>query len=245
MTEHLSDLQLDALRLGTAEPGVGAHVEACERCQRRRDALAADAEAFSSRFDPAQLAARTRARAEGSRGTRRPGWWAFGGVSMMAAAAAATLLIVAPGEETRTKGDGARVEIYAPRDDEPRPVGGAVEPGAHLWVRVAVPGPRRVRLLWSPAPGGWTPLFPPARDPAWAVEGPAWLEREVVLDGELATERLGAVFLGPQLRGETRRQLEERTDNGDYDKPIRPSRSPRSSTKGPFIPTIAHPLHPL
>ena len=50
------------------------------------------------------------------------------------------------------------------------------------------------------------------------------------------------ISLGPQLRGETRRQLEERTDNGDYDKPIRPSRSPRSSTKGPFIPTIALPL---
>ena len=45
--------------------------------------------------------------------------------------------------------------------------------------------------------------------------------------------------LESQLRGETRRQLEERTDNGDDDKPIRPSRSPRSSTKGPFIPTIA------
>ncbi len=85
-------------------------------------------------------------------------------------------------------------------------------------------------VFWNAQPDGCGSgdLWPCASHGLGAV---TWVED--------AAHSFDLVRLGPQLRGETRRQLEERTDNGDYDKPIRPSRSPRSSTKGPFIPTIA------
>jgi hypothetical protein len=69
MTEHLGDLELDALRLDPAAltPERAAHLAGCARCAARRDALEADAQAFAARFEPTALAADALARAEARR----------------------------------------------------------------------------------------------------------------------------------------------------------------------------------
>jgi hypothetical protein len=69
MTEHLGDLELDALRLDPAAlaPERAAHLAGCARCAARRDALEADAKTFVARFEPTALAADALARAEAQR----------------------------------------------------------------------------------------------------------------------------------------------------------------------------------
>ena len=50
-----------------------------------------------------------------------------------------------------------------------------------------------MRILWGAGPDRWAALYPEEHAPAWSVESPSWLEREVVLDGAQETERLGVV----------------------------------------------------
>lgn len=75
MTEHLGDLELDALRLDPAAlaPERAEHLAGCARCAARRDALEAESRAFLSRFEPTALAADALARAEARRRTADTG----------------------------------------------------------------------------------------------------------------------------------------------------------------------------
>lgn len=193
MSEHVSDLELDALRLGRGSEAVARHVEGCARCAARRAELEAAAEDFSARFSPAVLATETLLEVERRRGRRRwTGWW--GGAAGLAMAAAVLFTATSPPDEVRAKGEAARVELFEVRAGTPTITTGPVDARATLRVRVRTEGPRFVRLLWSSTPHAWTALYPGADAPSWPVDGVEWLRREVELDGALETETLGVVF---------------------------------------------------
>lgn len=193
--EHLSDLELDALRLGEL-PGdasalAEAHLGACPACQARRAALDASAADFAQRFVPAALAAETLARAE----TQRPWWRQRLAVWVPAAASAvAAVLLLSPVDAVRTKGAGGAVEVFVLDGDTPRSLSGPVPAGARLAVRVSPgPAPAWARLYWR-STEGVAPLHPAPDAAAWALTTPTWLEREVVLDDAPGPEALVAVL---------------------------------------------------
>lgn len=185
MSEHLSDLALDAIRRGGSREGA-EHVASCPACQARQAALAGEDEAFIRSFVPAQLAVATLARAE----RRRPRWrwWP---VVPLAVAAAAAMFVLAPRDTLRTKGDGAVLAVFLRDGAQTVAVDGPVDARAHLAVQVK--GPGFARVLWSSSPDVWEPLFPTPGASAWAVESSSWLPNEVVLDGAPQDERIGAV----------------------------------------------------
>ena len=182
MSEHLSDLALDALRI---QGGEDAHLVSCARCQARREALDTDAAAFVRRFSLPGLAADAIAQSE--KKPRRT--WLF--VPAILTAAAAMFLVFRPGT-IRTKGPGG-VEVYVLDGDDKQRMGGPVDANARLAIRVSVETARHVRLLWESTPGDFGALYPSVDARAWVLEAPTWLHREVVLDGALGPERLGVV----------------------------------------------------
>lgn len=192
MSEHLSDLALDALRLGQAPEGAAGHLQGCPRCQARSAELERDALLFRQRFQVEGLAAEALAAA--SKAPPIP-WWRRALWPSTGAAAAATLLIalVTAQDNLRTKGGGSEVELFVLSGQTKTLLAGAVDPQAHLALSVRAEGPRQVRVLWSEQPGQWTALAPEAEAPAWQVRGPSWLEREIVLDGAPEPETLGYV----------------------------------------------------
>lgn len=195
---HLSDMQLDLHRLGSAPPEVAAHLEGCEVCRARAEALATDAADFAARFEPAVLATAT-LQAVDARPRRR--WFgALAGFGALAAAAGVLLFVRPDPEIVRAKGAGPAVELFVTEAGEITPVKGAVPADAHLAVRLR-PGAgasgareKQVRLLWSSRPGAWRALYPAAEAPSWSVRGEAFLPREIVLDGAREPERLGVVL---------------------------------------------------
>lgn len=189
---HLSDLELDAHRLGTAPPQVCAHLEVCTMCQARAQALAEDATAFAVRFDPAVLATSTLQAVPAP----RPRWWrgAAGAFAALAAAAGLLLFVRPDPEAVRAKGSSARVELFVTDGGQIRPARGPVDPRAHLALRVRTATRAHIRLLWSSTPGVWQPLHPAAEASPWVVSGEAFLPRQLVLDGALEPERLGVVL---------------------------------------------------
>lgn len=192
MSKHLSDLDLDAMRLGVQEPEAIAHLQGCEICQARQHILTREAEDFAQRFNPAGLAAQTLAQPSPT----RPWWRRLAWVSApLVAVSALLLLTVTPnGERLRTKGGPSPVEVFVVTEQGPKPMPAAVAPGARLAVRIN-PGQRRqVRLLWGPKGGPWQALYPNAAAPSWKTKGPSWLSQEVVLDGETAPEQLRVVL---------------------------------------------------
>ncbi len=186
MTEHLSDLALDAIRRTGATDGAD-HLAGCDACQARQARLTAADEDFAQRFVPAQLAVDTLAVPSIPKWSLRTKFAAVG----FALAAAAVAFVVAPREQLRTKGGDALVTVHVRADGRTTPVRGPVDPRAHLAVQVK--GPGFAQVLWSSRPGAWEPLYPPPGAPAWEVEASDWLPREVVLDGAPEDERLSAV----------------------------------------------------
>lgn len=185
MTEHLSDLALDALRRTGVTEGAD-HLGTCARCRSRQAALAAEDAVFEARFVPEQLAVDTLAAAE--RPVRR--WWPR--IAVAAAAFAAVVFVVWPrGTDVRTKGAADVVALHVLDGDRRAPVLGPVDPRARLAVQVR--GPGFARVLWGSSPGRWDALFPAADARAWRVEANSWLPNEVVLDGAPETEALAVV----------------------------------------------------
>jgi hypothetical protein len=192
MSEHLSDLVLDALRIGSPEVSAAEreHAAGCPRCQDRGEALAREAAAFTQRFEPAGLAAEALERAARRTSARR--WWPAL-VPVFAAAAAAAIAVVVAKPELRSKGDQELVELYVLDGERRELMSGPVAKDARLAVRIAPERPRLVRILWGSAPGRWAALYPQAEAGPWAVLAPSWLEREVILDGAPEPERLAVV----------------------------------------------------
>lgn len=192
MSHHLSDLDLDALRLGAGGPEAHTHVQACDVCQARQSTLTREAEDFAQRFNPAGLAAQTLAELP----TQRPWWRRLTWLAApLAAAAAVVFLVVIPdAPQLRTKGGPSPVEVFIVTAQGPKPMPATVAPDARLGVRLNPGQARQVRLLWGSRAGQWQALYPAADAPSWHTKGPTWLSQEVVLDGETAPEKLGVVF---------------------------------------------------
>jgi hypothetical protein len=194
MSEHLSDLAFDALAtegraLGSVEQ---AHLEACAVCRARRLELEQARAEFLARFDVVGLATDALMR---SRAVRVP-WWRQRWLSVSLAAAAALLLIVLlplSSSDLHVKGRAPLAEVFVIDGDTRRTMDGAVAPDARLALLISPEGPRHVRILWSSEPKQWTALYPEQGAPAWFLEKPTWLEREVVLDGAPEDEQLGVV----------------------------------------------------
>lgn len=207
MTEHLSDLALDALRRTGVTEGAD-HLHSCARCRSRQAALAREDEVFEARFVPEQLAVDTLAAAE--RPVRR--WWPR--IAVAAAAFAAVVFVVWPrGTDVRTKGTADVVALHVLDGDRRAPLAGPVDPRARLAVQVR--GPGFARVLWGSAAGRWDALYPPADDPAWRVEADSWLPNVVVLDGAPEAESLAAVVCDEAFSDVVaRRRLEPGADLG-------------------------------
>ena len=206
--EHLSDLELDALRL--SEAGVvtcaarseleraNAHLQTCARCAARRDALSEDEAAFFDRFSPAGLAASTlEARAQPK--------WSWPRVAPALAAAAVLMVVALPAGmrlsrtgTLRSKGAPDLVEVFrlsSSGDLEPLGGLGRVSGGAPLVVYIHPPLNRPfVRLFWSEAPDTFDALYPSAEAEAWQVSGRTRLPWRVELEGPAGRERLVVVF---------------------------------------------------
>jgi len=192
MSQHLSDLDLDAMRLGAGAAEAVDHLQGCETCQARQHTLTREAEDFAQRFNPAGLAAQTLAQSP----RPRPWWRRLAWASApLAAMAALLLMVVMPSEtELRTKGGPSPVEVFVVTEQGPKPMPATVAPGARLAVRNNPGETRQVRLLWGLKRGPWQALYPDDAAPSWQTKGPAWLSQEVVLDGETAPERLQVVM---------------------------------------------------
>ncbi|MCC7380354.1 MAG: hypothetical protein IT384_00885 [Deltaproteobacteria bacterium] len=189
MSEHLSDLDLDGLRLGVAGPAVDrAHLDGCLHCRQRSAALAASAEDFARRFEPAGLAADALARAE-----RQPRRWMLWPPVLAGAAVAASLAVVGLQVNLRSKGAASLLEVYQLEGQERRAIQGPVPKDARLAVRMSAGERRRIRLLWSPAAGKFQALAPAEQEAPLELLGPTWLDREIALDGAPEPEALIAV----------------------------------------------------
>lgn len=186
MSEHLSDLQLDALRISR---GHDVHLDSCPSCQARQTTLDTAAAKFAERFDPVGLAASALSQAE-TRKNRRYFVW----LAPLAAAAAVMLVVSLPqSPELRSKGAGSLVELFVLEGETRLPMNEAVDPRARLAVQLSPSGARETRILWSSAPERWDALYPEQDARAWKIEGPTWLDRQVVLDGAPEDEELGVV----------------------------------------------------
>lgn len=186
MSEHLSDLRLDAHRLGALDPRSEAHLLACAECQARALHLRRAAEAFAASFDPAALAAAT------PRPVRRR--WVGWATGLLAAAAVALLVVRSSTDPIRTKGGGGGLRVERRGPNGPEPLKGPIEPGARLVVQASTSRPGYGRLYSATAGGPWLPLYPAPTAPAWRLEGPTWLDREVVIDDAPGRERLALVI---------------------------------------------------
>ncbi len=191
MSEHLSDLALDALRLGQAPEAVQAHLKDCPRCQARSAELERAAALFRERFEVSGLAAEALAAA--AKAPSVP-WWRRALVPGMAALATTLVVVISLQDNLRTKGAASEVELFVLSGQSRTLLEAAVDPRAHLALSVTPQGLRNVRILWSERPGQWSALAPEATAPAWEVRGPTWLDREIVLDGATEPETLGYVL---------------------------------------------------
>jgi hypothetical protein len=187
MNAHLSDLQLDALRI---ERRADAHLDSCPLCQARKSTLDQDAALFAERFNPAGLAASALATFE-TKPKKRP---FFVWLAPLAAVAAVAVLFLLPQPPSlRNKGDAVLAEVFVLEGETRVLLEKPVDPRARLAVRLTAEGPRFARILWSSAPESWDALYPLEDAAAWKIDGATWLDRQVVLDGAPETEALGAV----------------------------------------------------
>lgn len=189
MTTHLSDMELDALRLGEANAEAAAHLSSCEACAARRDELANAAASFAADFDPVNLAVETIGRAD----PPAP-WWRRWEIGLLLPVAAAAALMLIPEPTTRTKGDNPPIEVFVLEGETPKPMRGPVDPHARLAVRLDPGGAAFVRILWESTPDDRAALYPAQDGDAWMVNEKTWLAREVRLDGATTDERLIAVL---------------------------------------------------
>jgi hypothetical protein len=200
MSEHLSDLALDAIRLGR---GDRSHLDTCAICQARAAILESEAAKFAT-LDHAALIDDALARPKVQPIDRRSLL-----VPLALAAAASLLYVALPSEGLRPKGAGAKASLHVLVDGGPAAIRGPLGDGDRLALQLAPPSPSLVRILWWSAPDGWRPLYPEQMELAWHIAEPTWLDREVVLDGASGTEAAGVVFCrDPVTHTEARTMLE-------------------------------------
>lgn len=204
--EHLSDLELDRLRISQERPPV--HLDSCPRCQGRFEALLKAQDEFRARYSEGALIGDLQQRMDAKKPRR---WIALWVPALAAAAALAAVVVLVPGPQSiRPKGDGVLLEVFVLQPEGGRaPLEGPIAPGSRLAVRLAPKQRSAVRLLWgseprstrgaSAGPGPddrpkvWAALYPDERAPSWMLAEPAWLEREVVLDDAREDEELAVV----------------------------------------------------
>lgn len=190
---HLSDLALDALRLGRGVDTDQEHLDGCGVCTDRRLELIADAAAFEDRFSAAALAAQT---LERDRPTGRRAW-----IGALLAAGVGAVLIVAvpmsaPQPVDRIKGGAPGLKVRVSRGgavSEGRS-GQAFQPGDALMIGLNPGRHDHVRLVYRDSAG---------KEEVW-FEGPTpagrwtWTKGSFVLDDARGRERLTAVYGGAE-----------------------------------------------
>lgn len=131
MADHLSELDLDELEVGTARPAAQSHLAGCPECRERQSARHALAEQIAAR--PGFRHTLTRVAAEqASRSRRRPLRW----FALVPAAVLAGLLVVLlparePAPADRLKGT-AQLELVL---EDGRRVDGPLTPGTRVALR--------------------------------------------------------------------------------------------------------------
>lgn len=187
--EHLSHLELDAIRLGQGRDDRRlAHLADCAQCRATASAIDASAAAFSQEFDVAALAAQTLAKAEPvwrSWLPRQPGLQLVAAAASLALVVAATLAVLAPDDGLRIKGGAEALELFVVTGGEAVPVRGGVAAGSTLRLRYQVGDARYLHLVWQDGAGSMTVMGAPIE-----VSGAGWLDRTIELDDALGTERL-------------------------------------------------------
>ncbi len=175
MDEHLSELDLDELEVGTARPAAQVHLGTCPQCRERQAARHSLAAQIAAR--PGFQHTLTRVAAEhASRSSRRPmRWFAL----IPAAVLAAGLVFVlrpapepAPGD--RLKGT-AQLELVL---EDGRRVEGPLAPGTRVALRAG--GGDYLLVAAVDASGAWTQIWP-SNGPSGAVDRSRVVTLEPVL----------------------------------------------------------------
>lgn len=207
----ISDLTFDEWRAGELEPErieqLEQHLETCRRCQRRHDAIEAQAERFLEQFPelelPSQPAAKPARVISLEHKRARYLAWGSGIAGLAAAAAAFALLLSSPhgsapdaGYTTRTKGS-SRIGFYVKHGDQVRRGGDGqvVQPGDQLRFSVTSNAPQHMAILSLDGANVASVYYP---DGPSSVEVGAGrdrpLDKSVLLDDTLGEERLWGIF---------------------------------------------------
>ncbi len=211
MSEHLSDLELDQLRLGHGTKEIERHLSDCAICQSRREILIASAEEFAGEQNIEALVDKTLQAAP--RQPRRRHWARPVAAASAAVMLAAAAFLFAP-DTTRTKGGGDEVELFmVDANGDPAKLPKVVPDNAQLSVRVTTASTRFVRLLWKSKPNKTDALYPSSEAPAWRIHKSTWLPHKITIKAAQSSEYLQAVVGG--------RDISHRQALAEVDKPTR------------------------
>ncbi len=191
MSEHLSDLELDQIRLGHGTPEIESHLSGCAICQSRREILLASANEFAGEQNIEALVDKTLQAAPRQRGRRH---WARPVVAATAAVMLAAAAFVLAPDTTRTKGARNEVELFlVDAHGNPTKMPQTVPDNAQLSVRVTTASTRYVRLLWKSEPNETDALYPSTEEPAWRIHKSTWLPHRITIEAGHGSEYLKAV----------------------------------------------------
>ncbi len=191
-----SDLTLERLLLGRADPGVRAHAGACPDCEARLSAMRQSGEDFRRFVYPPSVG---RVEAAAERGSRRRLLLVLLPAPFLAAAAAVALVLAIrpplPDYLGVKGGEGLGLSLFAPGSAAPRLLadGAEVEPHAALRFRIRTARACRLYLLSIDAAGGVSRLDGAGAGGLPLAPGQHDLPGGVELDGSAGPERFFAV----------------------------------------------------
>lgn len=209
----ITDLVFDRWRAGELDPSsietYEAHLETCERCQRRHDTIEAEAEAFRSEFPRLNLAAKQPVSQVVELRPKRSRWlgWASAGAAL-AAAATFALVVSPPANEdgagalseqpgtVRTKGS-SHIRFFVKHGDQVRrgDDGQVVHPGDQLRFTLTTPRPAYVAIVSLDAARVVSTYYPKSeRSAAVGAGRDQALDSSVLLDQTLGKERIWGIF---------------------------------------------------
>lgn len=209
----ISDLVFDRWRAGELDPSsietYEAHLATCERCQRRHDAIEAEAEAFRNEFPRLKLPAKHPVSQVVELRPKRSRWlaWASGGAAL-AAAATFALVVHPPANEdagrlaseqpgtVRTKGS-SHIRFFVKHGDQVRrgDDGQVVHPGDQLRFTLTSSKPQHVAIMSLDAARVVSTYYPKSeRSAAVGAGREQAVDSSVLLDQTLGKERIWGIF---------------------------------------------------